>query len=653
MDTEVRNSQTEVHQAACCNSSPEPTNDLHPAPESLFDQIRIYIPAVISGLMLFAGMALDHFGISFFSSWVRILWYSLAYIPVGVPVLIQGWKNILKGDFFTEFFLMGIATLGAFAIGDYPEAVAVMLFYSVGDLFQHAAVDRARRNIKSLLEMRPETAAVFRNNSYQIVDSHQVETGEKIQVLVGERIPLDGKLISEKAVLNAAAITGESRPSSVAKGDAVYAGSINLENVIEIKTTRTFDNSSIARIIHLVEEASSKKSKTEHFIRKFARVYTPIVVFMALALVLIPYFFVSDYIFREWLYRALVFLVISCPCALVISIPLGYFGGLGAASRNGILFKGASFLDAITKVTMLGMDKTGTVTKGVFKINKIHTAFLSRDEMMAYLIAVESQSSHPIARAIQEYENPFVYQASEVEEIAGKGLKAIVEGKPVVAGNRTLMKQFGIELPKEIDEIVESLVLLGIDNRFAGYVIISDKLKEDSPEAVTALRKSGIKSLFMLSGDDPKITEKVGRQLGLDQAIGGLLPEDKLNYVKKLKENPENFVAFAGDGINDAPVLAISDVGIAMGGLGSDVAIETADVVIQTDQPVKIAKAIKIGRSTKKVVWQNIGLAFGVKVFVLALGAMGYISMWAAVFADVGVALLAILNAIRLQRMTW
>jgi len=614
-----------------------------------------YIPAIVSFAMLIIGIAFDYFDVAFFKDWIRIIWYSIAYIPVGFPVIKEGWKSILRGDFFTEFLLMSIATLGAFAIGEYPEGVAVMLFYAVGELFQAAAVKRAKGNIKALLDVRPKEATVFRNGDYKNVSPEDIEIGEKIQVRVGEKIPLDGVLLSEKASLNTAALTGESKPDSIQKKAKVYAGSINLESVIEVEVTNTFEDSSIARILDLVQNATARKSKTELFIRKFARVYTPIVVFLAIGVTFLPYFFVDDYVFRDWLYRALIFLVISCPCALVISIPLGYFGGLGAASRNGILFKGASFLDAMTKINTLVMDKTGTVTKGVFKIKEIvNNSAFAEAEFMQYLMAMEKQSTHPIAKAIMEYkENGDNYDAKEVSEIAGKGLKGIINGKIVLVGNKALMIANDITIPNETDSIVESIVLVSIDNTFAGYVVIADELKEDAKETITELHNVGVKNIMMLSGDKDSITQQVAKELKIEKAKGGLFPEDKLNEVETLKQNLENKVAFIGDGINDAPVLAASNVGIAMGGLGSDVAIETADVIIQTDQPSKVVRAIKISRSTRKIVWQNIILAFGVKAIVLILGAGGLATMWEAVFADVGVALLAILNAIRLQRMNW
>ncbi len=626
----------------------------HSSPENI-EKFKTYLPAIFSFVMLIVGIAFDYFEtFPYFSGWIRIVWYAVAYLPVGFPVIKEGWKSIKNGDFFTEFLLMSIATIGAFAIGEYPEGVAVMLFYAVGELFQSAAVKKAKGSIKALLDVRPNEALVYRNNNYVSVNPETVAIGEKIQVRVGEKIPLDGILLSEKGSFNTAALTGESKPDTIAKGEKVFAGSINLDGVIEIETTKEFKDSSIARILDMVQNATARKSKTELFIRKFARIYTPIVVFLAIGLTFIPYFFVDDYVFSDWLYRALIFLVISCPCALVISIPLGYFGGLGAASKNGILFKGASFLDEMTKVTTVVMDKTGTVTKGVFKIKEIKAIGWKEPEFMKYLMAMEEQSTHPIAKAIMEYKaDGEDFQATEVTEVAGKGLKGMVNGKTVLVGNKPLMISNNIEVPSETDNIVESIVMVSIESKFAGYVIIADELKEDAHEAIKQIRESGISKIIMLSGDKDSITQQVAKEMGVDWAKGGLLPEDKLAEVEKLMAETDNKVAFIGDGINDAPVLAASDVGIAMGGLGSDVAIETADVIIQTDQPSKIARAIKIGRSTRKIVWQNIGLAFGVKAVVLVLGAGGLATMWEAVFADVGVALLAILNAVRLQRMTW
>ncbi|WP_423999220.1 heavy metal translocating P-type ATPase [Maribacter sp. IgM3_T14_3] len=640
-------------QSTCAHcSDDEHTHEA--APHS--SNFKLYLPAIISFTMLVIGIALDYFKIfTFFQGYIRLAWYITAYIPVGLPVLKEGWESIKKGNFFTEFFLMGVATIGAFGIGEYPEGVAVMVFYAVGELFQSAAVQRAKSNIKALLDLRPDQALVFRDHQFISVSPEEVNVGEKIQVRVGEKVPLDGILLSERGSFNTAALTGESKHDTLKKGDAIYAGSINLDGVVEIETTKVFKDSSITRILDMVQNATARKSKTELFIRKFAKVYTPIVTYLAIALTFLPYFFVENYIFQDWLYRAFIFLVISCPCALVISIPLGYFGGLGAASRNGILFKGASFLDTMTKVNTVVMDKTGTVTKGVFKIKDlVKDQIFTEADFMKYLIAIEEQSTHPIAKAILEYKiDGIKFKATDVTEIAGKGLQGTVNQKSVLVGNKALMTANQIEVPTETDSIVESIVMMAIDGKFAGYVTIADELKEDALEAIKEMRKAGINKIIMLSGDKDSITQQVAQQLGIDWAKGGLLPEEKLEEVEKLKKNPNTKIAFVGDGINDAPVLAISDVGIAMGGLGSDVAIETADVIIQNDQPSKIATAIKIGNSTRKIVWQNIALAFGVKLIVLAMGAGGLATMWEAVFADVGVALLAILNAVRLQRMQW
>ena len=625
----------------------------HSDPENV-GKFKTYLTAIFSFVMLIIGIAMDYFDVEFFKDWVRIVWYIVAYLPVGFPVIKEGWDSIKNGDFFTEFLLMSIATIGAFAIGEYPEGVAVMLFYAVGELFQNVAVSRAKSDIRALLDVSPNEALVYRNNDYVSVNPETVEIGEKVQVRVGEKIPLDGVLLSEKGTFNTAALTGESKPDTIAKGEKVFTGSINLDGVIEIETTKEFKDSSIARILDMVQDATARKSKTELFIRKFARIYTPIVVFLAIGLTFFPFFFVEEYVFSDWLYRALIFLVISCPCALVISIPLGYFGGLGAASKNGILFKGASYLDEMTKVNTVVMDKTGTVTKGVFKIKEIKAIDWEEPEFMQYLMAMEEQSTHPIAKAIMEYKaDGEDFQAYEVSEIAGKGLKGTVNGKTVLVGNKPLMVSNNIEVPSETDSIVESIVMVSIEGKSAGYVIIADELKDDAHEAIKQIRESGISKIIMLSGDKDSITQQVAKEMGVDWAKGGLLPQDKLKEVEKLMSENIGRVAFIGDGINDAPVLAASDVGIAMGGLGSDVAIETADVIIQTDQPSKIAKAIKIGRSTRRIVWQNIGLAFGVKIMVLILGAGGLATMWEAVFADVGVALLAILNAVRLQKMKW
>ncbi len=610
---------------------------------------REYLPAILSFSMLAIGILLDSFlKPSFFTGIVRLIWYSIAYLPVGIPVLKDAVKAIAKGEVFTEFTLMGIATLGAFAIKEYPEGVAVMLFYAVGELFQSAAVYRAKRNIKALLDIRPDKATVIRGDKTMDVAPDKVIVNEIVEVKPGERVPLDGTLLSGSGSFNTAALTGESKPQTIRENEAVLAGMINLDKVVQLKVSKPFNESSISRILDMVQNANSKKAQTELFIRKFSSIYTPVVVFLAVVVMLLPYLFVTDYVFKDWLYRALVFLVISCPCALVISIPLGYFGGIGAASRKGILFKGSNYLDLMTKVNTVVMDKTGTLTKGVFKVQKIMSAFLNADDFLSIVASIEAASTHPIAKAIVAHNKSEPGKAKNVEEIAGHGLKGNVKGKTVLAGNLKLLKSYKISYPPEVEAITDTIVIVAIDSQYAGYITIADEIKEDSGEAIKEMHQLNLRTV-MLSGDKQAVVDQVAKQLNIDSAFGGLLPENKVQKVVELKATPKRVIAFVGDGINDAPVLALSDVGIAMGGLGSDAAIETADVVIQTDQPSKIVTAIKIGKATKAIVWQNIGFAFGVKVIVLILGAGGLATMWEAVFADVGVALLAVLNAVRIQ----
>jgi Cd2+/Zn2+-exporting ATPase len=615
---------------------------------------KVYLPAIISMIMLFLGLAADFwFKLPFFSGPVRVVWYLLAYLPVAWPVIKEGWRSVKGGDFFTEFTLMTLATIGAFGIGQYPEGVAVMLFYSIGELFQGAAVRRAKSNIKALLEMRPSAAHVYRNNTYHIVKPQTVEVGETIQIKAGEKVPLDGEMISEASSFNTAALTGESVPATIRQGEQVLAGMLNLEKVVELKVTRRYEDSALSRILDMVQHATARKAKTELLIRRLAKVYTPIVFYLAVALVVIPFFIVDPYVFSDWLYRALIFLVISCPCALVISIPLGYFGGIGAASRNGILFKGSNYLDLITKVNTIVMDKTGTLTEGVFKVRDIVTCEMDKIEFIRMLAALERKSNHPIAKAIVEYAKNEMssYQAEYIQEISGYGLTGIVNRKEVLAGNAKLLKKYNIAYDPVIDDIAETIVLVAINKRFAGYVLIADIIKEDAHQTIRELHRLGIKEIVMLSGDKMAITQKVAGELGIDVAYGDLLPEHKVEKFEELKRDKKKIIAFVGDGINDAPVLALSDVGIAMGAMGSDAAIETADVVIQTAHTSKIVTAIRIGRATRQIVIQNITLAFAIKVIVMALGAGGLATMWEAVFADVGVALLAILNAVRIQRM--
>lgn len=618
-----------------------------------------YLFPIISLIILLLGIGLDYFNeIQNFAFWnksTRLVLFGIAFLLVGWDVMKMAFQNLIKGQIFTEFLLMSIATLGAFYIGEYPEGVAVMLFYAIGELFQEAAVNRAKRNIKALLDVRPNIANVFRGNTWQTINPEMVQIGEKILVKVGEKVPLDGVVLSENSSFNTSALTGESKPQSLKKGETVLAGMINLEKIIEVEVTKLFKESSIARILELVQNATSKKAPTELFIRKFAKIYTPIVVFLALGLVFLPYFFVENYVFNDWIYRALIFLVISCPCALVISIPLGYFGGIGAASRNGILFKGSNYLDLMAKVTTVVMDKTGTLTEGVFKVQEINTT-IDESLFLKYLKTIESHSTHPIAKAIVNYTNEkkieaFSINLEDFEEISGHGMKGKIEDKSILVGSLKLLKKFGVSYEAQLENVIETIVVMSIDNQVVGYVLIADQLKEDAQLAIKKMQKIGIKETIMLSGDKSSITQKVASILGISKAFGDLLPENKVEKVQDLKRDGARIIAFVGDGINDAPVLALSDVGIAMGGLGSDVAIETADVVIQTDQPSKIATAINISKKTKQIVWQNIGLAFVVKAIVLTLGAGGLATMWEAVFADVGVALLAILNAVRIQKM--
>lgn len=634
------------------NSSTHQHSDDHDHDHGDPSSFKSYLPAIVSFVMVFIGILAEHFKTPalFLNETFRFVWYAVAYLPVAIPVLVEAFKFLKKGDIFNEFTLMSVATLGAFILGSYAEGVSVMLFYAVGELFQTAAVNRAKSNIKALLDVRPDTATVFRDNNWMAVHPETVNIGEVIQLKVGEKAPLDGKMLSEVSSFNTAALTGESKPSTIRKDETVLAGMVNLEKVIEVETTKKFEDSALAKILTLVQEATSRKAKTELFIRKFAKIYTPIVFFLALGLVILPLLFVQNYEFNVWFYRALVFLVISCPCALVISIPLGYFGGIGAASRNGILFKGSNYLDIMSEVNTIVMDKTGTLTEGVFDVQEIQSLEWQQEEFLNYVSALEVNSTHPIAQAIVSH-HPSEWQATAVEEIPGHGLKGEVNGKTVLAGNRKLMDKFGIAYDAAINEIIESIVIVGIDGKYVGYITIADKIKSDAAEAIQKMKDNGVKQTMMLSGDKNSIVQKTVNELKIDAGFGDLLPEGKVEKVKLLKENPACVLAFVGDGINDAPVLALSDVGIAMGGMGSDLAIETADVIIQTDQPSKIPTAIKIGKKTKQIVYQNIGLAVVIKVLFLVLGALGTASMWEAVFADVGVALLAILNAVRIQRM--
>ena len=602
-------------------------------------------------------MVLDYLvSAPWFSDSVRLGWYLIAYLPVGIPVLRMAFINLKKGEVFTEFFLMGIATIGAFYIGEYPEGVAVMLFYSVGELFQHGAVEQARNNIKALLDVRSETAHVVRNGEVVTVHPKTVEIGEIVQVNPGERIPLDGKLITERSTFDTSALTGESKPREFKKGDKVLSGMVNSQQVVKLKVSSSYENSSISRILTMVQEASSRKAKTETFIRSFAKVYTPAVVFLASLLVILPAFFVSPYVFEDWLYRGLVFLVISCPCALVISIPLGYFGGIGAASQNGILVKESNYLDALRSVTTVVFDKTGTLTEGAFTVRDIDIPNGHADEVLSLLFAVEKSSTHPIAGAITKYLEDRVESTPAVkhqEEIPGLGIRAQINGKTLLVGSQKLMETEQVLINSAKKNGDGATIYIALKGNHVGTVTIADQVKEDAITVIEQLQKLGVRQTIMLSGDRQQIAEEIGKALKMDQIYGNLLPDEKAAKLETIKSEYPGVTAYAGDGINDAPVLALSDVGIAMGAMGSDVAIETADVVIQTDQPSKIATAIRIARSTRNIVWQNIGMAMGIKLLFLSLGALGMATLWEAVFADVGVALLAILNAIRIQKMNF
>ena len=616
---------------------------------------------IASALLLFTGIGLSATDAACFrSEGLRLAWYIAAYLPVGLPVMKEAWEEIVHGDVFNEFTLMTLATIGAFYIGEYPEGVAVMLFYSLGELFQERAVGRARHSIRALLDVRPETATVIRNTQPVVVNPREVRPGEVIEVKTGERVPLDGTLLNETAAFNTSALTGESLPRTLHEGEAVLAGMIATDKAVRLSVTRPFEDSALSRILAMVQEASERKAPAELFIRKFARIYTPAVTGLAMLIVLLPWVWsliqpTFGYVFADWLYRGLVFLVISCPCALVVSIPLSYFGGIGAASRLGILFKGGNYLDAITKVDTLVFDKTGTLTQGTFEVKSCRCAEdVNEASLLQAVASAEQGSTHPVAKAIVRHARQAgiaPLPTGEVKELAGFGLETTVDSKEVLVGNARLMERHGITCPADLPDNEGTLILCAIGGRYAGCLCLADTLKDDAPQAIRDLQALNIQNIQILSGDKQEIVTTFARRLGITQAYGNLLPDGKVKHIEQLKQDPARRIAFVGDGINDAPALALSHVGIAMGRLGSDAAIETADVVLQTDQPSKIATAIRAGRQTRRIVWQNIVLALGIKLAVLVLGACGLASLWAAVFADVGVAFLAILNAMRLQRI--
>ncbi len=585
--------------------------------------------------------------------YIKWLFYGSSYLLIGGPVLMAAFKNIRRGQVFDENFLMSVATLGAFAIQEFPEGVAVMIFYMVGEMFQNKAVDRSRRSIKDLMNIRPDYANLKQGNDISKVEPESVGVGDIIVIKPGERVPLDGEVLEGSSMVDTSALTGESVPRKVEGGDGILSGMINKDGLLIVKVSKVYGQSTVAKILELVENASGKKAPTEKFITKFSHYYTPVVVYAALAMALIPPLFLPGASFSDWVYRALIFLVISCPCALVVSIPLGFFGGIGRASRQGILVKGGNYLEALNNVSMIVFDKTGTLTKGEFAVSKIVAMNdFNKEEVLTKAAYAEAHSTHPIAKSILEaYNNNIENDRIEYyQEISGHGIKATIDGQQVLAGNIKLMDKKGIKSP-EVDED-GTIVYLAVDKKYAGYITITDELKEDSVEAIKALKQAGVKELVMLTGDRKTVARKIAQRLGLDQYHAELLPDQKVEKLEEMlsKMEEKEKLVFVGDGINDAPVLARSDIGIAMGGLGSDAAIEAADIVLMTDAPSKLVTAINTAQRTRQIVWQNIILAMGVKGVVLTMGVFGIATMWEAVFADVGVALLAVLNAMRISR---
>lgn len=582
--------------------------------------------------------------------WIEFGLFITAYIVVGGEILLKALKNIIHGQVFDENFLMSIATIGAFAIKEFPEGVAVMLFYQIGELFQDIAVNHSRKSISNLMDIRPDFANLKINDEFIKVSPDKVKIGDIIIVKPGEKIPLDGKIITGRSTLNVSALTGESLPKEVEIGNEVLSGSINNNGLLTLEVTKTFSESTVSKILDLVQNASSKKAPTESFITKFARLYTPFVVFTAAGLAIIPPLFINDALFSEWISRALVFLVISCPCALVISIPLGFFGGIGGASKKGILIKGGNYLEALNNVDTIVFDKTGTLTKGIFSVtNIVSSGLLTESKLLEYAAYAESHSSHPIALSIQRAYGKQIDTSiiSDYEEVSGYGIKVIVKGKKLLVGNINLLLNNNV--PVDLINSLGTIVYIAVDGNYAGYIVVSDEIKEDSINAINGLRRIGVKKLAMLTGDIKPVGEQIGKKLGLDEVYCELLPNEKieqLEILEKQKSKKGNLV-YVGDGINDAPVLARADVGIAMGGIGSDAAIEAADVVLMTDEPSKLVTAIKTAKRTRRIVMQNIVFAIGIKVVVLLLGALGMANMWEAVFADVGVALIAVLNSTR------
>lgn len=625
----------------------DPVSD---ADKSEDNSLRRSVIKLLAAALIYAGAILwQHYN---GNNALTVVFFLLALLTAGGEVILTACKNIVKGRVFDENFLMSLATIGAFAISDYKEGVAVMLFYQVGELFQSYAVGRSRKSISSLMDIRPDYANLKVGDDYQRVNPETVQIGDIIQVRAGEKIPLDGVVLNGFSMVDTSALTGESVPRDISSGSDVLSGCINLNGVLEIRVTKVFGESTVMQILDLVENATGKKSRSENFITRFARYYTPVVVVCAILLAVLPPVFVPGEIFSDWLYRALVFLVVSCPCALVISVPLGFFGGIGGASRLGVLVKGSNYLENLSKTDTIVFDKTGTLTKGVFEVNDIYCEQLSGEDIVDLAAHAECFSSHPIAvslrNALFDYKLPLdEKRVSDVQELAGFGLSAKVDGKQVLVGNERLMKEHNIKYT--VHKQIGTTVFVAADGEFCGQIVISDKLKEDAKAAVDGLHRAGVKNLVMLTGDNEDVAAAVCSKLGIDSYYAELLPGDKVKKVEALlaEQKPERKLAFVGDGINDAPVLARADIGIAMGGLGSDAAIEAADVVLMNDEPSKILSAIKISQRTLSIVKQNIVFALTVKFLVLILAAFGIASMWLAVFADVGVAFLAILNAMR------
>lgn len=605
---------------------------------------RLVVGGILTAIAALAGLP----------QMITILLFVLAYLLIGGDIVWRAVRNITRGQVFDENFLMAIATLGAFAIQQYSEAVAVMLFYQVGELFQSIAVNRSRKSITSLMDIRPDYANVKVGNETKQVSPEDVQIGDYIIVKPGEKVPLDGKVVEGTSMVDTSALTGESVPREVEVGNDVLSGFVNQNGVLTIEVTKEFGESTVSKILDLVQNASSKKAPTENFITKFARYYTPVVVITAAIMAFIPPLILEGATFSEWIYRALVFLVISCPCALVVSIPLGFFGGIGGASKSGVLIKGSNYLEALNDVKYIVFDKTGTLTKGVFKVTKMEPSEgITNEELLEYATFAEVYSNHPIAQSIRKAYGKSIDEKiiDEYSEISGHGTVVKVQGKEIFAGNAKLMKKENITFKQP--ETVGTLVHVAVDGEYAGYIVISDEVKEDSKQAIQKLKELGIKKTVMLTGDAKSVGEAVGKELGLDEVHAELLPQQKVEEIEKIDaaKNGKEKVAFVGDGINDTPVLARADVGIAMGGLGSDAAIEAADIVIMTDEPSKIATALNIAKRTRRIVWQNIIFALGVKGLVLLLGAFGIATMWEAVFSDVGVTLLAVLNAMRVLRV--